>query len=123
MDWMAERNIRPDLCVVGEPTSVHRLGDMVKIGRRGSVNMWITVNGTQGHVAYPHLADNPITRLGKILSEIDDLHLDGGTDWFQASNIEFTDLHVGNELVELFLAVSGINETDLIASEARWDGH
>ncbi|SIN59944.1 succinyldiaminopimelate desuccinylase [Parasphingorhabdus marina DSM 22363] len=96
MDWMAERNIRPDLCVVGEPTSVHRLGDMVKIGRRGSVNMWVTVNGTQGHVAYPHLADNPITRLGKILSEIDELHLDGGTDWFQASNIEFTDLHVGN---------------------------
>lgn len=96
MDWMAERDIRPDLCVVGEPTSVNRLGDMVKIGRRGSVNMWITVNGTQGHVAYPHLADNPITRLGKILSEIDDLHLDSGTDWFQASNIEFTDLHVGN---------------------------
>ncbi len=96
MDWMAERDIRPDLCVVGEPTSVNRLGDMIKIGRRGSVNMWVTVNGTQGHVAYPHLADNPITRLGKILSEIDDLDLDSGTDWFQASNIEFTDLHVGN---------------------------
>ncbi|MEO0442076.1 MAG: succinyl-diaminopimelate desuccinylase, partial [Pseudomonadota bacterium] len=96
MDWMAERDIRPDLCVVGEPTSVNRLGDMIKIGRRGSVNMWVTINGTQGHVAYPHLADNPITRLGKILSEIDELHLDSGTDWFQASNIEFTDLHVGN---------------------------
>ena len=85
-----------DLCLVGEPTSVHRLGDMMKIGRRGSVNMWITVHGTQGHVAYPHNADNPITRLGKILSEIDSLQLDEGTDWFQPSNIEFTDLHVGN---------------------------
>ncbi|MEO9467787.1 succinyl-diaminopimelate desuccinylase [Parasphingorhabdus sp.] len=96
MDFMAERGIRPDLCLVGEPTSVHRLGDMMKIGRRGSVNMWITVNGTQGHVAYPHLADNPITKLGKILSEIDALELDRGTDWFQPSNIEFTDIHVGN---------------------------
>lgn len=96
MDFMAQRDIKPDLCLVGEPTSVNRLGDMMKIGRRGSVNMWITVNGTQGHVAYPHLADNPITRLGKILSEIEALELDQGTDWFQPSNIEFTDIHVGN---------------------------
>lgn len=96
MDFMAERDIKPDLCLVGEPTSVNRLGDMMKIGRRGSVNMWITVNGTQGHVAYPHLADNPITRLGKILSEIEALDLDQGTEWFQPSNIEFTDIHVGN---------------------------
>lgn len=96
MDLMAERDITPDLCLVGEPTSVNRLGDMMKIGRRGSVNMWITVNGMQGHVAYPHLADNPITKLGKILSEIDAIQLDEGTDWFQPSNIEFTDIHVGN---------------------------
>jgi|TARA_R110002033_G_scaffold554_2_gene5132 succinyl-diaminopimelate desuccinylase len=96
MDYMARHAIVPDLCLVGEPTSVHRLGDIMKIGRRGSVNMWITVHGTQGHVAYPHNADNPITRLGKILSEIDSLQLDEGTDWFQPSNIEFTDLHVGN---------------------------
>lgn len=96
MYYMAEQDIVPDLCLVGEPTSVHRLGDMMKIGRRGSVNMWITVHGMQGHVAYPHNADNPITKLGKILSEIDSLQLDEGTDWFQPSNIEFTDLHVGN---------------------------
>jgi len=96
MDFMAERGITPDLCLVGEPTSVHRLGDMMKIGRRGSVNMWVTVHGMQGHVAYPHNADNPITKLGKILSEIDAIQLDEGTDWFQPSNIEFTDLHVGN---------------------------
>ena len=96
IDFMKERGIQPDLCLVGEPTSVHQLGDMMKIGRRGSVNMWITVNGTQGHVAYPHLADNPITKLGKILSEIAAIQLDEGTDWFQPSNIEFTDIHVGN---------------------------
>jgi succinyl-diaminopimelate desuccinylase len=86
----------PDLCLVGEPTSVARLGDMVKIGRRGSVNMWIRVAGTQGHVAYPHLADNPIPKLVAILSEIEAITLDTGTDWFQASNIEVTDLAVGN---------------------------
>jgi len=96
MARMAERGVRPDLCLVGEPTSVNRLGDMVKIGRRGSVNMWITVAGMQGHVAYPHLADNPVPRLVRILSAIDALLLDEGTDWFQPSNIEMTDLHVGN---------------------------
>lgn len=96
MDLMAEQSITPELCLVGEPTSVNRLGDMMKIGRRGSVNMWITVNGTQGHVAYPHNADNPITKLGKILSEIDALELDQGTDWFQPSNIEFTEINAPN---------------------------
>lgn len=96
MDYMAQHAIAPDICVVGEPTSVNRLGDMMKIGRRGSVNMWITVNGTQGHVAYPHNADNPITKLGKILSAIDGLKLDEGTDWFQPSNIEFTEINAQN---------------------------
>jgi succinyl-diaminopimelate desuccinylase len=86
----------PDYCLVGEPTSVNRLGDMMKIGRRGSVNMWISVAGTQGHVAYPHLADNPIPKLIAILAEIESITLDAGNDWFQASNIEVTDLHVGN---------------------------
>ncbi len=96
IDLMVERGDVPDLCLVGEPTSVHKLGDMMKIGRRGSVNMWITVNGTQGHVAYPHNADNPITKLGKILSEIDGLVLDEGIDWFQPSNIEFTEINAPN---------------------------
>lgn len=96
IDRMAERGLRPDLCLVGEPTSVARLGDMIKIGRRGSVNIWITVPGRQGHVAYPHLADNPIPRLVAALAEIEAIVLDEGTDWFQPSNIEITDLHVGN---------------------------
>ncbi|RVT41810.1 succinyl-diaminopimelate desuccinylase [Sphingobium algorifonticola] len=96
MARMAERGVVPDLCLVGEPTSVNRLGDMVKIGRRGSVNMWITVAGSQGHVAYPHLADNPIPRLIRILAAIEAITLDAGTDWFQPSNIEITDITVGN---------------------------
>ncbi|UVO49077.1 succinyl-diaminopimelate desuccinylase [Sphingomonas sp. SUN019] len=96
IERMAERGLTPDLCLVGEPTSVNRLGDMMKIGRRGSVNIWIDVPGRQGHVAYPHLADNPIRHLVAILAEIGALTLDTGSDWFQPSNIEVTDVTVGN---------------------------
>jgi len=96
IDYMRAEGIQPDLCLVGEPTSVNRLGDMMKIGRRGSVNIWLTVDGTQGHVAYPHLADNPLPKLVAILAELDALVLDEGTDWFQPSNLEITDLEVGN---------------------------
>lgn len=101
---MQARGSIPDYCLVGEPTSVNRLGDMMKIGRRGSVNMWISVAGTQGHVAYPHLADNPISRLIAILAEIEAITLDEGTDWFQASNIEVTDLIVGNKATNVIPA-------------------
>jgi succinyl-diaminopimelate desuccinylase len=96
IDFMREHGHQPDLCLVGEPTSVNRLGDMMKIGRRGSVNIWLEVEGTQGHVAYPHLADNPIPKLVAMLAELDTLVLDEGTDWFQPSNLEITDLEVGN---------------------------
>lgn len=96
MGHMAERGVTPDVILVGEPTSVNRLGDMVKIGRRGSVNIWIEVPGVQGHVAYPHLADNPIPKLIRILSDIEAVELDQGNDWFQPSNIEVTELVVGN---------------------------
>ena len=101
---MQARGSIPDYCLVGEPTSVNRLGDMMKIGRRGSVNMWISVAGTQGHVAYPHLADNPIPKLVAILAEIEAITLDEGTDWFQASNIEITDLNVGNKATNVIPA-------------------
>ncbi|TZG29173.1 succinyl-diaminopimelate desuccinylase [Sphingomonas montanisoli] len=101
IDWMAARGIRPDLCLVGEPTSTHRLGDMVKIGRRGSVNIWIEVPGTQGHVAYPHLADNPVPRLIAALDALAKLHLDDGNDWFQPSNLEITTVDVGNGATNL----------------------
>jgi succinyl-diaminopimelate desuccinylase len=101
---MQARGSIPDACLVGEPTSVNRLGDMMKIGRRGSVNMWISVAGMQGHVAYPHLADNPIPKLIAILTEIEAITLDEGTDWFQASNIEITDLNVGNKATNVIPA-------------------
>ncbi len=96
IDYMREAGEIPDLILVGEPTSVNRLGDMMKIGRRGSVNIWLEVEGTQGHVAYPHLADNPLPKLVAILAELDALVLDEGTEWFQPSNLEITEIDVPN---------------------------
>lgn len=107
LEWMEANGHVPDLCLVGEPTSEHRLGDVVKIGRRGSVNVWITVPGIQGHVAYPHLADNPITPLVRLLNTLKARVLDEGTDWFAPSNLEVTDLLVGN------------TATNVIPGEAR----
>lgn len=96
IDHMRTVDAIPDLILVGEPTSVNRLGDMMKIGRRGSVNIWLTVEGGEGHVAYPHLANNPIGPLVSMLAELNALVLDEGTDWFQPSNLEITDITVGN---------------------------
>ena len=90
IDWLNDKGIRPDMILIGEPTSVDRLGDTIKIGRRGSVNMWIDVPGTQGHVAYPHRADNPVPKLARIVDALSALHLDDGTDAFPPSNLEFT---------------------------------
>jgi succinyl-diaminopimelate desuccinylase len=116
------RGTLPELCLVGEPTSVNRLGDVMKVGRRGSVNMWITVTGTQGHVAYPHLADNPIPKLVAILAEIDAIVLDEGTEFFQPSNIELTDMHVGNPATNVIPAKAearlSIRFNDLHSGEA-----
>jgi len=90
IDWLNEKQIRPDMILIGEPTSVDRLGDTVKIGRRGSVNMWIETPGVQGHVAYPHRATNPIAPLARVIAALDAVHLDDGTDQFPPSNLEFT---------------------------------
>jgi succinyl-diaminopimelate desuccinylase len=90
IEWLNERQIRPDMILIGEPTSVEKLGDTVKIGRRGSVNMWIDVPGVQGHVAYPHRATNPIPPLARLVAALDALHLDDGNDTFPPSNLEFT---------------------------------
>lgn len=103
---MKAKGLLPDMCIVGEPTSVNRLGDMIKIGRRGSVNIWISVPGVQGHVAYPHMASNPIPALVRILSRIDGIALDEGTDWFQPSNIEITDIEVGNPATNVIPAAA-----------------
>ncbi|HEX6071820.1 MAG TPA: succinyl-diaminopimelate desuccinylase [Sphingomicrobium sp.] len=90
IDWLNGRDIRPDMILIGEPTSVDRLGDTVKIGRRGSVNMWIEVPGVQGHVAYPNRATNPVPPLARVVAALDAVHLDDGTDAFPPSNLEFT---------------------------------
>ena len=94
--WMKEQCERPDHCVVGEPTNTARIGDAIKIGRRGSLNGRVKVTGTQGHVAYPHLANNPVKGLVKILARIYDSPLDYGSAHFSPSNFEVTSVDVGN---------------------------
>lgn len=121
IDRMAARGLAPDYCLVGEPTSTTRLGDMIKIGRRGSVNIWIDVPGRQGHVAYPHLADNPIPRLIAALAEIDALVLDTGNAWFQPSNIETTDLTVGNPATNVIPAHAAARLSIRFNDEQRGD--
>jgi succinyl-diaminopimelate desuccinylase len=94
IDWLNQRQIRPDMILIGEPTSVDRLGDTVKIGRRGSVNIWIEVPGVQGHVAYPHRATNPIPVIARVVTALEAIHLDDGNDAFPPSNLEFTAVSV-----------------------------
>lgn len=95
LEWLKNKNEKIDFCLVGEPTSREKLGDMIKIGRRGSLTGHITVKGTQGHVAYPHLADNPVPKLMKLLTAIDTLELDRGTAHFQPSNLEIVSVEAG----------------------------
>ncbi len=97
MEWMATRGIRPDMILIGEPTSEDRLGDVVKIGRRGSVNMWINVPGVQGHVAYPHRADNPVPKAARVIAALEAIRLDDGSDSFQPSNLEITALETSSK--------------------------
>lgn len=96
LEWMKEHGHIPDMCLVGEPTNPSRLGEMIKIGRRGSFNAHLVVHGHQGHVAYPHLADNPIPGLVRLLDCLGRLELDDGTAHFQPSNLEITNIEVGN---------------------------
>ncbi len=94
--WAAEKGERWDACLVGEPTNPDHLGDMIKIGRRGSVSGRVTVSGVQGHAAYPHLADNPVRALLPLASALMDPPFDAGTPEFPASNLEVTSIDVGN---------------------------
>ncbi|QDH17537.1 succinyl-diaminopimelate desuccinylase [Swingsia samuiensis] len=96
IEWLSERNDLPDFCVLGEPTNPTVLGETIKIGRRGSMNADITIYGVQGHVAYPHLADNPIHRLLNVLNELTARKLDKGSEWFAPSSLQLTNLDVGN---------------------------
>jgi succinyl-diaminopimelate desuccinylase len=104
LKWAAARGETFDHCLLGEPTNPSRLGDMVKIGRRGSLNGTLIVSGTQGHVAYPALADNPVRRIVAIMSAVMVEPLDRGSDHFDPSNLEFTSVDVGNKTVNVIPA-------------------
>jgi len=107
LPWITDMGEVLDGCIVGEPTNPHHLGEMAKIGRRGSLNGHLVVKGVQGHAAYPHMADNPIPHLVHMLSALINEPLDGGSDHFQASTLTVTTVDVGNET------------TNVIPAEAR----
>jgi succinyl-diaminopimelate desuccinylase len=111
LDWMAARQEIPGFCLVGEPTSVATLGDLVKIGRRGSMSARLVVEGRQGHSAYPQRADNPIHRLVRVLQALTEQPLDAGTDWFEPSTLQITSVDVGNPATNVIPA----------RAEARWN--
>ena len=96
VDYLKKKRERINFCLVGEPTNPNKLGEMIKIGRRGSLTGKITVNGVQGHVAYPHRANNPSTTIIKILKEIKDIKFDKGTRDFQPTNLEVTKINIIN---------------------------
>jgi succinyl-diaminopimelate desuccinylase len=96
LQWAAERGEKFDHCVLGEPSNVETLGDTIKVGRRGSQSGTLYVDGVQGHVAYPHRAANPVPDIARLIVAISDEPLDHGSTQFQASNLEFTSVDVGN---------------------------
>jgi len=99
--WAAERGEKFDHCILGEPTNPQALGDMIKIGRRGSQNGTLIVTGTQGHVAYPELADNPVRGIVTLIAALNAEPLDQGSAHFGPSNLEFTSIDVGNATVNV----------------------
>jgi len=107
LEWLAEQSERLDHCIVGEPTATAATGDVLKIGRRGTMNVKLTVTGTQGHAAYPAKANNPIPALAELVTALADWKLDDGTDHFDPSTLAFTTVDVGNPA------------TNVIPAEAR----
>ncbi|MGB1394501.1 MAG: succinyl-diaminopimelate desuccinylase [Candidatus Puniceispirillaceae bacterium] len=94
VEWLEETGQQPDFCIVGEPTNPNELGEMIKNGRRGSLSCRLRVEGVQGHVAYPHLANNPVPALFAMLAPVNSAKLDGGTDYFDPSTAEVTDIEL-----------------------------
>lgn len=126
LEWMQANGQIPDFCIVGEPTNPAALGDMIKVGRRGSVNMTLTVHGTQGHVAYPHRVDNPIHRLAKIAAALTAAPIDAGSEFFEPTSIQLTSIDVGNAATNVVPASARMmlnirfNERHSGASLAAW---
>jgi len=96
VEYLKKRGEKINFCIVGEPTNPSKLGEMIKIGRRGSITGRLTIVGTQGHVAYPHIANNPSDIIVKILKKIKEIKLDNGTKNFQPSNLEITKINIDN---------------------------
>lgn len=119
LDWATRKGERWDAALVGEPTNPEKLGDMIKIGRRGSLSGAVTVRGKQGHVAYPHLADNPIRGLLMLVDALLQPRFDGGTEEFQASNLEFTTIDTGNPATNVIPAE--VTATFNIRFNDLWD--
>lgn len=126
LDWLRERGEGLDQCVVGEPTSNERLGDMVKIGRRGSMNARLSVRGVQGHTAYPQLAQNPCHPLVRMLASLLEEPLDDGSDYFPPSSLQVTSIDVGNATTNVIPAQAGarfnvrFNDHHDSAAVERW---
>lgn len=132
LDWMAETGEAMDVCLVGEPTSPERLGDMIKIGRRGSMTAWFTATGVQGHSAYPHRAKNPVPVLARLMADLDAHRLDDGTEHFDPSTLAVVTIDTGNPAANVIPATaratvnlrfndthSGASLTDWLQSRAR----
>ena len=96
VDYLKKKKEKIDFCLVGEPTNPNKLGEMIKIGRRGSITGELTIIGTQGHVAYPHRANNPSNTIVRILKEIKEIKFDKGTKDFQPTNLEVTKININN---------------------------
>jgi succinyl-diaminopimelate desuccinylase len=122
LGWLDSKGEKLDACLVGEPTSQRTLGDMMKIGRRGSMNFTVTALGAQGHTAYPHLADNPLPRLVRVLEELTRAPLDGGTEHFQPSTLEISTIDVANKATNVIpargTAVFNIRFNDIHTSQS-----
>jgi len=101
LQWAAERGAAFDHCILGEPSNAAAIGDTIKVGRRGSLNGTLVVTGTQGHVAYPERADNPVRGLVALMGALMAAPLDHGSAHFDASNLEFTSIDIGNTVVNL----------------------
>ena len=132
LDWMTTQGEKMSQCLVGEPTCPNTLGDMMKIGRRGSMTVWFTAQGVQGHSAYPHRAKNPMSALVKLLTRLEATPLDHGTDHFDASTLAITTIDCGNSATNVIPskgsatvnirfndAHSGESLTDWLTAHAR----
>ena len=106
LGWLKEKAITLDHCLVGEPSSVAALGDHIKIGRRGSLNVRAAIEGTQGHVAYPAKSLNPIPAVAELVTRLSNLKLDDGTEHFEPSTLAFTSVDVGNPANNVIPAVA-----------------